>query len=369
MCANRDLLGFFSMKNILPSTSYLTPAVAVKQISKEKGRGLVATETIEPFSIILAEYPVATFCTFEEAVSNFDSFRERLPVPDYQITPQDFVSHYSFNIETFEADLWFITGIRRKSHLKEVHFPTHRCSDQKPQWALYSDAGYMNHDCMPNTFRLFGPHNIMIVKNMRTIHSGEEVTTSYASWDRSLSERRKILDNQWGFHCQCLRCSRETLAVNSDVRNSILRIIDKLIETEGINPPPAANKKRILPKKRTQQIDVKQKTLAKLETLVTKAEATYVDEDRTIWAADLAYPLYILAIGMESIGNKFAALHYWNRLLGYLGYKNNQITNSIPFKFVDPLAGLALRKYTEITHDAASQQTYNSFIRDWFCLS
>ncbi len=79
--------------------------------------------------------------------------------------------------------------------------------------ALYAVQSACNHSCAPNSTSTF-PHSNhrLVLEASRDIAEGEEVTISYldeCAQARSRHSRRKILQENYLFNCQCARCIEE----------------------------------------------------------------------------------------------------------------------------------------------------------------
>lgn len=69
---------------------------------------------------------------------------------------------------------------------------------------IWLRASYMNHSCIPNTFRAF-IGDMMIVRAASDIKAGEEILTSYTPTMAPFPKRKKKLSS-WGFQCDCRLC-------------------------------------------------------------------------------------------------------------------------------------------------------------------
>ncbi|KAE8442053.1 hypothetical protein EG329_003910 [Mollisiaceae sp. DMI_Dod_QoI] len=90
-----------------------------------------------------------------------------------------------------------------------------------PHFFLYPETALMNHDCRPNTLYYHDTSSLIhATYASRTILPGEEITITYTNILQPRSERRSVLKQSWGFHCQCSLCSRS----DSDIEESDARI-------------------------------------------------------------------------------------------------------------------------------------------------
>lgn len=85
-------------------------------------------------------------------------------------------------------------------------------------YALYPDASYFNHSCIPNIAKArVGWEWIFTAE--REIGLGEECCITYLGGDEkemSVAERRARLQEHWGFECICLRCQEESGSIASE---------------------------------------------------------------------------------------------------------------------------------------------------------
>ncbi|XP_029085031.1 histone-lysine N-methyltransferase SMYD3 isoform X3 [Monodon monoceros] len=73
---------------------------------------------------------------------------------------------------------------------------------------LYPSMSLLNHSCDPNCSIVFnGPH--LLLRAVRDIEAGEELTICYLDMLMTSEERRKQLRDQYCFDCDCLRCQTQ----------------------------------------------------------------------------------------------------------------------------------------------------------------
>lgn len=64
----------------------------------------------------------------------------------------------------------------------------------------------LNHSCCPNAAYFFKPDGTLVVRSMRAIQPGEQVTISYTDLLQTLDERQQSLMQRYAFACCCQRC-------------------------------------------------------------------------------------------------------------------------------------------------------------------
>ncbi|XP_030642992.1 histone-lysine N-methyltransferase SMYD3 [Chanos chanos] len=72
---------------------------------------------------------------------------------------------------------------------------------------LYPSMSLLNHDCQPNCVMVFEGKRLQL-RAVRDIQPQEELTISYTDVLAPSTERRRQLQEQYHFFCQCQRCTR-----------------------------------------------------------------------------------------------------------------------------------------------------------------
>ncbi|KAK4238620.1 mannose-6-phosphate isomerase [Achaetomium macrosporum] len=86
----------------------------------------------------------------------------------------------------------------------------------KEYMGLFADLARVNHACKPNAFIHFSETTLaMTIWSARDIEPGEEITISYVDAGMTSQERQQLLEQIWGFKCQCDLCT-----ASSDARNA-----------------------------------------------------------------------------------------------------------------------------------------------------
>jgi len=83
----------------------------------------------------------------------------------------------------------------------------HICNDLSTPIGLgyYPPASLLNHSCLPNCVMVFEKEKLL-VRNIRNIAPGEELTIPYVDTMMPRSERRRELQERYFFLCECERC-------------------------------------------------------------------------------------------------------------------------------------------------------------------
>ncbi|EFA83360.1 TPR domain protein [Heterostelium album PN500] len=95
--------------------------------------------------------------------------------------------------------------------------------DDKKIHGLWIVPSFINHDCLPNTSRMF-IGDAMIIFSARSFKANDEITTGYCSFLESY-EKRKGHHTAFGFTCECQLCQKDRKYTKSEVEQ-----IEKLAE-------------------------------------------------------------------------------------------------------------------------------------------
>ncbi|KAL7630319.1 UNVERIFIED_CONTAM: hypothetical protein RMT77_019533 [Armadillidium vulgare] len=74
-------------------------------------------------------------------------------------------------------------------------------------WGIYPTSSLINHSCNPNVFK-YNVGKDQIVRAVNIIRNGEQLFCNYSHvFDVQKKKfRRKFLENQFMFHCECIAC-------------------------------------------------------------------------------------------------------------------------------------------------------------------
>ena len=82
---------------------------------------------------------------------------------------------------------------------------------------LYPSLALFSHSCAPNTQTLHQPHYGIAISSTKAITRGEEITITYTDLLGSSVARKKDIQENWFFQCQCQRClSPDDFGSNTD---------------------------------------------------------------------------------------------------------------------------------------------------------
>ncbi|CAK1550125.1 unnamed protein product [Leptosia nina] len=113
-----------------------------------------------------------------------------------------------FDIPADEEELITIAACILDANAFEIGNPYGRKTVSRR--GLYPVSSLMNHNCVPNTKHTFNEDNHMIVKAVKPIPAGTELTTCYSGVLWGTPARRLHLFKTKHFWCKCERCSDPT---------------------------------------------------------------------------------------------------------------------------------------------------------------
>jgi len=227
-----------------------TEAVEIRQISKEKGRGVFAKHDIPPGTLLLVSKAFST--CFVAEVNNVNICQLYLKTRGINRTSQvqliTNVMHKVLECPSLGSSLYQLWsgGYKEIFHSpsdtdecnKNIDFDYiyHICkynsfstatadslkdamgmegnskmnlasSETDDGSGLWINSSFFNHSCIPNTTSwTFG--DLMVIMCSRYTKAGEEVTVSYVSTDKNLRDRQEVMKS-FNFICQCELCTMQ----------------------------------------------------------------------------------------------------------------------------------------------------------------
>lgn len=159
---------------------------------------------------------------------------------------------------------------RKISPKEEFGIAVVKEEDWEISGALYDLASYINHSCLPNSYKVF-IGDILLLRAIRPIKAGEELTLSYVNLQEQ--KRRQYLKKTWGIDCRCPLCAAEASDGSKTVQSRV-RASRELIGRHAI----AEVKSAAVP---TDKIMQKAKTLLQ-QVNDSYDEAAYADVPRLV---------------------------------------------------------------------------------------
>ena len=186
-----------------------------------KGYGFIALENIPNNTIIIKETPTTIIhdsihsdifqllyliLTNKHLLTKFNKLQPK-SLQDYSVNKEQILSELkSLKVHNPEIYHYLIDNFSDKEIL--LYCAKYMCNafqfDDKP--VILFTGTILNHSCLPNV--IFGQKgNQMWFVTNREIKKGEEIYDNYVDITLSKKERSEHLKKQYGFDCQCLRCS------------------------------------------------------------------------------------------------------------------------------------------------------------------
>ena len=97
---------------------------------------------------------------------------------------------------------------KRRIHTERSKGSDKAASEHYSSTGIWILASYINHSCFGNSHRSF-IGDMQIIRAARNLTKDEELTFSYTSPSKALSERQKRNLQGWGFECACSLCVGE----------------------------------------------------------------------------------------------------------------------------------------------------------------
>ena len=106
--------------------------------------------------------------------------------------------------EPFPVHLFYLTRLFHK--ISNYSIPIRSPSQQITGIGLYPLLSSLNHSCSPNLCFVFAGMR-MLVRALRDIEPGEELTVAYVDCRRIAPVRHALLLNNYNFICRCRVCN------------------------------------------------------------------------------------------------------------------------------------------------------------------
>ena len=212
-----------------PKHSYQTMSTTLYRkttISEQKGYGMIATAAIPTGTVILTEAPLFTY-----------------PSASFTITPSSAMNQL------------ITDAVSKLSQEKQAAFLALHCAQSKatslvPQFlgicvtnafglggnaresGVFEIASRFNHSCLPNAHHVWKHgRGVMEVTATRDIPEGAEIAMSYLSLSeffRPHKARQGILEERYGFRCDCGACAGPEVRARDKRRAQISRMDDEV---------------------------------------------------------------------------------------------------------------------------------------------
>lgn len=194
-----------------PSILFCHNGICIRKASN--GLGTFATRNIPTGTIIMREKPHNLPDKFNNNEYKFMLIRKLLANPETKaqfeslvptsIHPDDEnVVPYSEIEQHHRTYLPELTPEQARLYVMKYKRNAFSCNNQP---GILFNGTRMNHSCNPNiTYHMDGDH--MVFKAKRPIRRNEELFDSYIDSTLPHSDRQRLLQQRYGFQCQCDKC-------------------------------------------------------------------------------------------------------------------------------------------------------------------
>jgi tetratricopeptide (TPR) repeat protein len=242
-----------------------TGPVTIRDVPK-KGRGLVATEDIQPGQIVVISKAFALAKLkknqeVEQLSLNLDTKRMNLPGHEALVAqianriyfePESGEEFYNLfagpELGTLGHEPWKVTSVDLKRIDRIVNLNSFSCTNKTDATKFGTNEGggsvigsaiwvlpsLINHSCLANC-KWIPYGDVLIIRAFQLIKKGEEILIPYVSPTASFEERKKISSGHL-FKCECKLCeldSKDEQDGTGNKREKILKKIKKHLESSS----------------------------------------------------------------------------------------------------------------------------------------
>ena len=218
-------------------TNYFNSDLIEEKYTDTKGAHYIAKNNIPEGTLLIVELPLVSI--YEEELKKFASTFEQFKSMGFtsnEVAIEILFTLLKDRIEFEEEKSYIINLISQLSTLKTAHLTKEQrktnfkidddnikeilsnnailtvrnernaIAPKELCYGLYYKSSFFNHSCDPSCF-YFGIANMLIVKSIKNINIGEELTVSYIE-PKPLTFRKNELQ-KWEFQCECNYCQIE----------------------------------------------------------------------------------------------------------------------------------------------------------------
>lgn len=235
-----------SLNKEFKNTSFFNKDLIQENYNKIKGAHYTAKEDIKEGTLLIVEIPIISI--YEAEIKKFSSTFEKfqkMGFTDNELAIEILFTIFKDRIEFAEEKNNLINKISQLSSLnlknanisKEERIKNFVYNDDNVKdiisnnailtirnernkiapneicYGLYINCSFFNHSCEPNCF-YFGIANMLIVKAIKDIKKGEELTVSYIEPKPMMLRKNELL--KWDFTCDCKYCKQEAEICEKD---------------------------------------------------------------------------------------------------------------------------------------------------------
>ena len=256
-----------SLNKEFKNTSYFNKNLIEESYNSTKGVHYIAKEDIKEGTLLIVEIPLVS--VYEAEIKKFSStfekfqkmgfssnelafeilftiFKDRiefeeekkhlinqisqlscLNLKNANLSKEERMKKFKFNDDDMKDIISNNAILTIRNERKKIT-PTELC------YGIYINCSFFNHSCDPNCF-YFGIANMLIVKAIKDIKKGEELTVSYVEPKPMALRKNELL--KWDFTCDCKYCKQEAEICDKDEYFNIFETyikIQNIMVTHGI---------------------------------------------------------------------------------------------------------------------------------------
>ena len=242
-------------------TNYFNRDLIQDSFDTKKGNHYIAKENIKEGTLLIVEIPLisiyeaeikkfsSTFEKFQKMGFSsselaleilFTNFKDRIEFPEEkkyliekisQLTSFDLKNSTKTKeerIKLFEYSDDNIRDLISTNAILTLRNERNKISPLELCYGLYINCSFFNHSCDPNCF-YYGIANMLIVKAIKDIKKGEELTVSYIEPKPAYMRKNEL--SKWEFICECKYCKEEADICNKD---SYFKVFDTYVKIQNM---------------------------------------------------------------------------------------------------------------------------------------
>ena len=250
-----------SINKEFKNANYFNSNLIQESYNTTKGNHYIAKENIKEGTLLIVEIPLISI--YDEEIKKFSSTFEKLQKMGFsqnELALEILLTNFKDRIEFNEEKKYLIDKISQLSSFelknttksKEERMKSFEYNEDNIRdiistnailtlrndrkkiapielcYGLYIKSSFFNHSCEPNCF-YYGIANLLIVKAIKNINKGEELTVSYIEPKPAYMRKNELL--KWEFNCECKYCKEEADICNKD---SYFKIFDTYVKIQNI---------------------------------------------------------------------------------------------------------------------------------------
>ena len=256
-----------SLNKEFKNTSFFNQNLIQEEYNNSRGVHYIAKEDIKEGTLLIVEIPIVSVYEAEikKFSSTFEKF-EKMGFSSNELAFEILFTIFKDRIEFSEEKKYLVEQISQLSCLslknanlsKEERKNKFKYKDDDMKdiisnnailtvrndrkkiapielcYGLYIKCSFFNHSCEPNCF-YFGIANMLIVKAIKHIKKGEELTVSYIEPKPMALRKNELL--KWDFTCDCKYCKQEAAICDKDEYFNIFETyikVQNIMVTHGI---------------------------------------------------------------------------------------------------------------------------------------